>query len=320
MRYQAEKKMIKAPNSSLLAENLKDVFARNQKISLLLKLPQELKNYIWKLASGGNVIHIHGIGEANSRISHVENTLCHEPDMYKKIFEAGDAVADPAHYYDREDDKPHELCETRDGQNRHRYTIPILTTCRQTYFEVRPIHYGCNTFLIDNYGTLECFYRRVHCSFHHLIRKMILRIDVCRQKYWMAWERIIGKDLALYRRGIGMEHLQIIIMHDHHKAEQPYHPPNKAWLPNLSGLGSPNRLGKKIFPNLKTCQVMITDHKWMGFSSKFSRDPAAEDGDDGTEAIWSNEQKLEWANYLRESIMGPVLQYDSGTTITDDEA
>ncbi|KAI4199463.1 MAG: hypothetical protein LQ350_004604 [Teloschistes chrysophthalmus] len=319
MRYLSEKRMIKTPDSKLLADDLKEIFTRNQETSrLLFKLPRELKNYIWELACGGNVIHINGIGESNSRISHVENTLCHEPDVYDKIFEAGDAVADPAHYWHRKNDKPHEACKSRDGQNKHRYTIGILTTCRQTYFECRPFHFGCNTFLIDNYGTLECFYRRVHCNYHHLIRNMILRIDVCNPKYWKSWERIIGKDLALYRRGIGMEHLQIIILHDHYQADPIYHPPSKAWLPNLSGLGRPNKLGKTIFPNLKTCQVMMTDHKFMGFPSPSSRMRGAPDGIDGTTAIWTNAQKLEWANYFRLSILGKIPAHNGDTTEVED--
>lgn len=282
-------------------------FDKNHQSSPFLKLPAETRNAIYTYASGGNIIHIHGLGECNSRIDRVRNTLCREPDMYTSVFKNGDAVADPDRYSRQGEleNRPHHHCKWSET-NEERYAVPLLLTCRQLYFEVQPIVYKRNTFLIDNYGTLECFYRRVHQNFHHMIHNVILHMDLCWEKYQQAWERIVGNTLVYHGRGFGIRHLKIIMLQDHRFVEPPYAKPSTAWLPNLCGLfvSTEDASEQKLFPNLKTCQVMITDHAVMDYQSDCSRNKLRANGIRGTE-LWTYEQKLQWADFFRTCLLGP---------------
>ncbi|KAL8692882.1 MAG: hypothetical protein Q9218_002175 [Villophora microphyllina] len=280
----------------------------------------EILNPILELAIGSHTIHIHGSGKCKSQIDHVHNTLCRETDVHIAIFQQANAVADPAAYWDRKSRNPHGECKDSADEN-EKFTIPLLLTCRQLYFDSHSFYYANQTFLFDNYGTLSCFYRRLHCNTHYLVHNVILHMDVSYYKYNVAWETVIGKDLINMRRGFGMENLQVFLLQDHHDVFPAYTAPKKdSFMRELCKLGSTNAKGQKVLPNLKTCQVMITDHAWMGYHSPSVTFNASfrPNGVPGV-TLWTYEQKLEWVKFIRDCIMGVVPDKDDdGDTVMGD--
>ncbi|KAL8731152.1 MAG: hypothetical protein Q9181_004399 [Wetmoreana brouardii] len=270
-------------------------------------LAPEIRNTIYKFACGNMTIHVQGKGVRISRISSLFNTICLETEMYQTMYAEGSAVSNPAAYYDRAPNSPLEVCH-RDHAKHPRFTIGSLLVCRQFYWEIRPIILSTNTIYIDCYGTLERFYRSVPSYLHVYLRNLTLHMDVSTKRTQVAWERIIGKDLIRMNRSFDLENLEIILIQDHREVVPEYQTPHTGWLTNLCALGSlcdPTCSWTKTLPNLKTCKITLTDHKWIG--DKRAGLGAGRNRVVGSvEKLWTHEQKLEWAKFFHKCITASV--------------
>ena len=169
-------------------------------------------------------------------------------------------------------------------------------------------HFGCP-------GTVDRFLRMPTIQRLHI--KVTLHIEASTLHNQRGWTRIMGKDLVKLRRLVGVEGLEIVIIQSHRKVVPKYEVPSRNWLPELCDLGNRSNpytvrahdkkalrekaeilLLNVTLPNLKSCQVMITDHHWMMVKEPMRQRPGFQ--------VWSYEEKSSWVKFFRKTILGVV--------------
>lgn len=135
--------------------------------SLLLRLPQEIKDHIYVLICGGGLFHV----ELDSSVSNPNFPFCQTQCLSKTTEEDAQASFDASKspWFDEVNANRHEDCCSPkifcdvSGRNIRRLTLDLrfLRTCRQIYNEAKIFYYTANTFSFDEWHVFSRFLKTV---------------------------------------------------------------------------------------------------------------------------------------------------------------
>ncbi|KAL9076184.1 MAG: hypothetical protein Q9161_001231 [Pseudevernia consocians] len=179
--------------------------AEHNASSLLLMLPQEVKNRIYHFVCGGHMVHIlqndqnhvHVHGDDSVELSHA---TCIEPlseEQVQNEFDSADLDVVAWNIAAAED--RHEVCHgppptQKDGHKPNQLSLTFLRSCRQIYLEANMVPYTDNTFAINCNDTLERFARvRFQNKQNLAIRSLCLSISVKHKCSVDIWTYSINK-------------------------------------------------------------------------------------------------------------------------------
>ncbi|KAI9722963.1 MAG: hypothetical protein M1812_001412 [Candelaria pacifica] len=153
----------------------KKVMRSNAYGSPLLKLPPEIRNYIYELVLGGQLVHIEYRSERRTVGRELFHRICgsteSEQATYKLFNEESENEAsedededEDVPYMSRADscEERHSECHWGGSEDSERIDTTILLTCRQVYYEARFIPFSTNTFSITSAGILKQFLKELH--------------------------------------------------------------------------------------------------------------------------------------------------------------
>ena len=159
--------------------------AQHNATSLLLKMPQEIKNHIFFLVCGGHVLHIHDMHTypASWTNKDTSNTICGQDmsdDDAQAIF---DTAPDSRSSY-RESSCRHNECRSR--SNAEPLKLSWLRTCCQLYDAGKCIPYEANAFAFSDAEVFTRFMRLSRLLLSH-IRTLKLYMATHQKKDLQAW-------------------------------------------------------------------------------------------------------------------------------------
>ena len=130
--------------------------------SLLLRIPQEIKDYIYLLVCGGNLLHIEiasGLLDPGIKFRH---SKCLSTKTEQDAQRSFDASTSP--WFDEGSVNRHDECAPKfsgdvSGRISRRCTLDLrfLRTCRQIYDEAKSFCYTANTFSFDKWSVFGQF-------------------------------------------------------------------------------------------------------------------------------------------------------------------
>lgn len=293
-----------SPRSSILT----DESTANNGQSLLLKLPQEIKDRIYEFVCGGELLHFRFALESEA---HSQDKLCHHKCLSKTTEEDAQANFDASEspWFDDLCANRHKdclptpieyLCEASGDTDTYRRLVGLdlrfLRTCHQIYDEARNVCYKTNIFSFDGYNCLvSCVNKWIWVSYIRSIR-------IC-NAYWdnragPATDGSIYHISSISSKLIGLQRIYIdleeIRCSDLRRYDQ--------------GVEKASPLTKQLLsfarPALKAASVVITDavdfyssenefHLWISHD-KFL---LAQD------TRWTMTQKQEYTRFLRNALL-----------------
>lgn len=185
----------------------------------LLRLPQEIKNHIYELVLGGNLLHIKWGKTAVERdVIHSTKEGVEDQRFTNEICCAETSEEDTQYYFNVEDGSTilvqdtelrHWNCNHSDHRDSsfapHKMNINLLHTCRQIYNEARLIPYSTNTFSFDAPRNLRAFIHLLNqrkVNVNQVIRS--LRIDLAYMDHdlhgWTQAFKAITRHMTLLER------------------------------------------------------------------------------------------------------------------------
>ena len=138
--------------------------------SLLLRIPQEIKDHIYVLVCGGDLLHIElGPGW------HLDGKFCHSKCLATKTEEEAqksfDASTSP--WFDEASANRHDGCTPNflgdvlgPISQRRILDLRFLRTCRQIYDEAKSFCYTANTFSFDHWYVFRSYVNTVNWASH----------------------------------------------------------------------------------------------------------------------------------------------------------
>jgi len=170
--------------------------AQNQNQSPFLKLPPEIRNQIFQLVLGGNLIHIFGEG--------CLHLVCPHKDSEDEACEQYLRTSKDEDYITR-----HRFCLSSKFDQAPLLSLSLLYACKQTYFEARCLPYSLNTFFFHDSKSLQGFVSSLHAKQLHAISSVHLSMEVIFRLDAEEWQRPLS--LSLINSFKGLEHLRIFI-------------------------------------------------------------------------------------------------------------
>lgn len=154
-----------------------------------LKLPQEVKNHIYELVLGGNMLHIQRHGKYRTRggFQPFTHQICYSQNSEE----------DAQHHFDVEDGSTlcvegielrHSLCPSIHKDRTSKMNISLLHTCRQVYNEARFVPYSTNTFSFNTPRILRAFIHSLNrCGVNVNSAFRSLDVELTRHDDILAW-------------------------------------------------------------------------------------------------------------------------------------
>ena len=163
--------------------------------SMLLKLPQEIKNEIYEMICGGALIHI----EVNNR--KIGHTVCTAKISETQAQENFDKEVPSSWYAEKNVDR-HAACCPNPIKN----SLNVLRVCRQIYHEAKYLPYLTNTFSFQHYSVLRRFFKILvhsHLKLNLAIRSVHVRVQIPHmphnERQWNDALRFMGNVLPRLR-------------------------------------------------------------------------------------------------------------------------
>ena len=295
---------VRRPHSTKkLSSILKNESTANNCQSLLLKLPQEIKNRIYDLVCGGELLHFRFAPKSKA---HSQDKLCHYKCVSKTTEEDAQASFDASEspWFDdlcanRHKDcllTPTEYqCEASGGTATYRRLVGLdlrfLRTCHQLYDETKNVCYKINIFSFDDFNCLvSCVNKLSWLSYIRNIRICI--------RYWDnrlgpatdgAMYHISSKLTSLQRIYIDLEGSQSFCLRGYdQRFEEASH------------------LTKYLLsfarPALKAVGVVITDADFYSFKN-IARMSIVFDDLSEQDIRWTMMQKQEYSRFIRNALL-----------------
>lgn len=141
--------------------------AASNRDSHLLKLPQEIKDQIYELICGGNLLHFKFAPSVPSTKRKFRYSICTSKATEEQAQAGFESSTSP--WFDESYAKRHEECCSpklfcdSSGRISRRITLDLrfLRTCRQIYEEAKSFRYNTNTFSFNDWNVFEKFVRTV---------------------------------------------------------------------------------------------------------------------------------------------------------------
>lgn len=257
--------------------------------SYLLKLPQELKDNIYKLVLGGNYIHVHADKDEAPQYQLYLCAATVSDTAAQNNFDS--AVELPAFKFG-----PHQSCTLgwwHRTQPAH-LSVGLLRSCREVYDEARNVLYTANTLSFQDPKLLCHFIHSSETRGGHnvAIRRLGLHMRISTRKEEQAWHlalRTISQSLTgLLSINISIE--QFIWNGSESRRHRPSTGRKKTFLTSVEDL-------KTLKLNDMT---LIVDDLCIPFAKTVVRGMYAGKSD------WTHDQKLEWSRMVKAAILGSV--------------
>lgn len=263
--------------------------------SLLLRLPQEIQDQIYKLVCGGNLLHF----EFTPAVHKFQRKLCHVKSL-SKITEAeaqASFFASTSPWFDEvcahrhEECDPSKLLSDQSGCMQRGLTLDLrfLRTCRQIYHAAKTICYGTNIFSFDSLDVFMEFGKTRSWISH--IRSLRLRIQSGNSSSGPAFpdslNQILGKLTCMKWIHIDLEQ----IFFDGSRVYEKRVEENSLLTKQLLCFG-----GRA----LKVAAVVISDARFCDYK----RTQDDQDDDWSLElGRWTMKEKQEYAHFLRNALL-----------------
>ena len=266
--------------------------------SLLLRLPQEIKNHIYVLVCGGDLLHFKFASSVSKPRVQFRHAKCLSTAMEEDTQTNFDSSKSP--WFDEVNANRHEDCCSPkifcdvSGRISRRLTLDLrfLRTCRQIYDEANNVCYTANIFSFDNWNVFGKFLKTVSWVSH--IRSIHLRIRSATNRYGPSTREtlqyIYSKLTGLRSIYIDLEQLHIfrIPMYDQ-GSEEASHLTEQ--LLCFAGTG------------LKNTTVVISDARFCDFNAPETPQSPGDDIRSLGFSRWTMTQKQEYPQFLRNTIL-----------------
>lgn len=270
---------------------------RNTK-SLLLKLPQELKNRIYGLVCGGQDVHIsseyiRGFG------MQLLSSICQHPGSQVASYERFSAVCADDHKNKHEEPYfTHGICILA----KREMSIPkalgrnLLLSCSQIYHEAMLVPISSNTFFFTAPSDLIPFSKKLSPAMRRAVRSIHLDIELKGVFSERQWNKTVAATVVSKLKGL--QHLSIAIRRRHCLEETP----RLAYTGARHDYGLAELMSCRI-PTLKTVEVMVTDElsrflsqiQRLRFHMLYPEEPPH---------YWTLKQRKDWAKFIERKLLG----------------
>lgn len=266
--------------------------------SLLLRLPQELKNKIYRLVCGGQDVHIsseyiRGFG------TQLLSSICQRPGSQAASYECFSAAcADDDKKKPEESYFTHGICILA----KREMSIPealgrnLLLSCSQIYNEAMLVPISSNTFFFSAPSDLNPFSKKLSPPMRRAIRSIHLDIELKGEFSERQWNKTVAITVA--SKFEGLQHLSIAIRRRHCLEVTP----KLAYTGAQHDYGLAELISCRI-PSLKTVKVMVTDElsrflsqvQRLRFHMLYPEEPPH---------YWTLKQRQDWARFIERKLVG----------------
>lgn len=265
-----------------------------------LRLPQELKDRIYELACGGELLHISHRQPKNKFHNYICPALVSDQQVYKD-FSTAMGIWNPvlSKVDQRINKNPTRLFKSSESVYQHEHclemrtgglilglpslSLSLLRVCRQTYDEARLVPISRNTFAFEDPDVLRSFIARISPIHRRAIRSVHLDMMLESARIETAWNSAVF--FALVPRFRNLRNVDICIdLADYCTLipnDRLVDPQDSAWMSDISCLR---------YLSLKSATVIIRDKDVSSIGWRYS-------------CRWALEQKQRWAAFIRNRIL-----------------
>lgn len=266
--------------------------------SLLLKLPQELKNRIYGLVCGGQDVHIsseyiRGFG------TQLLSSICQDPGSQVASYERFSAVR--ANDHTSKYERPfftHGICILA----KREMGIPevlgrnLLLSCSQIYHEAKLLPFSSNTFFFTAPSDLNPFSKKLSPAMRRAVRSIHLDIELKGEFSERQWNKTVST--VVVSKFKGLQHFSLSIRRRHTLEENP----RLAYTCAQYDYGLAELMSCRI-PSLKTVKVVVTDElsrflsqiQQIRFRTQYPEEPPH---------YWTLKQRQDWARFIERKLLG----------------
>ena len=282
--------------------------ARNTE-SILLRLPQELKNQIYELVLGGQLIHLHRDNQKKNFAHHSCQASASEKEAYE-LFATSEGPWSSAEVMNR-----HHSCHGGRKVFRHcnrcynpdypvngprsRLNLALTSCCRQIHQETCPLILSTNTWSFTDTPTLWffCLYPGLMFKKTFWIRRLHLHIEISHEFGELPWNRAFD-DIALTLKSLQYLYIHINLQPYEKCALEKWRfkePPQATLL---------NRLLRLRNLRLRVATVIVSDDHFghVGINELTAEEER--------HYRWTITQKHEWAAYVMRVLLRQEDQED----------
>lgn len=268
--------------------------------SALLRLPQELKDRIYELACGGELLHISYRPPENKFYNYICQAPVSDQQVYEDFSTAKGCWNPLLSKVDlRISKNPNRLWKSSESVYQHEHclemrtgglllglpslSLSLLRVCRQTYHEARLVPISENTFAFEDPYILRRFITRISSIHRRTIRSVQLDVMLDSARVEKAWNSAVF--FVIVPRLRNLRNVDICIdLADYHTLipdDRVSDPQDGAWMSDLLCL--------RHLP-LKNATVVIRDKE-----NSLTAWP--------NDTRWPLEQKQRWARFIRDRIL-----------------
>lgn len=264
--------------------------------SILLRLPQEIKDHIYVLVCGGELLHFKFAPSVSKSKVQFRHAKCLSKTTKEDAQASFDASKSP--WFDEVNTYSHEICCFVDVSERisRKLTLDLrfLRTCRQIYDEAKTFCYTANTFSFDDWYIFSRFLKTV--SWVSYIRSIYLRIKNGANGRGPFIEDTL-QDVSSKLTGLRRIHIDLEMIHM--STTRGY----------CQEVDEASELTEQLLrfagKALKTATVIISDARFCDYHNPETKTTQSPADDTRSQELgrWTMTQKQEYSRLLRNAIL-----------------